>query len=197
MRVEGSLHLGGEDVRPSGYDHVGAAVDEGQEALLVQVAEIADRLPAVALLLGLGTKIEVRRALPARRQHVDLADLASRQLFARLGVEERIRIDRLRIALDELGFVLDADGPAPRQQAVVASAAYLIVEILVVDDEAGCREGLRRLLEAWGYEAETAASGEEALALDKQSRPDVVLLDLEMPELDGVEVLEALAQPTP
>ena len=62
-------------------------------------------------------------------------------------------------------------------------------QILVVDDEAGCREGLRRLLEAWGYEAETAASGEEALARMKAGQSSAVITDLVMPGIDGLEAV--------
>ena len=46
--------------------------------------------------------------------------------------------------------------------------------ILVVDDEAGSREGLRRLLVAWGYEAEAASSGEEALERLKEDAPTAI-----------------------
>jgi DNA-binding NtrC family response regulator len=65
-------------------------------------------------------------------------------------------------------------------------------QILVVDDEAGCREGLRRLLEAWGYEAETAASGEEALARMKTGRSSAVITDLVMPGIDGLEFIRRI-----
>jgi len=65
-------------------------------------------------------------------------------------------------------------------------------QILVVDDEAGSREGLRRLLEAWGYEAETAASGEEALALLKAGQSSAVITDLVMPGIDGLEFLRRI-----
>ena len=55
--------------------------------------------------------------------------------------------------------------------------------ILVVDDEEGSREGLRRLLEAWGYRAETAVSGEEALRKVQRGGPTAVITDLVMPGL--------------
>jgi DNA-binding NtrC family response regulator len=59
--------------------------------------------------------------------------------------------------------------------------------ILVVDDESGPREGLRRLLEAWGYDTATAASADEALEQIERERPSAVITDLVMPGLDALE----------
>jgi DNA-binding NtrC family response regulator len=64
--------------------------------------------------------------------------------------------------------------------------------ILVVDDESGAREGLRRLLEAWGYTAETAGSADDALARIENDRPSAVITDLVMPGIDGLEFVRRL-----
>ncbi|HYX68895.1 MAG TPA: sigma-54 dependent transcriptional regulator [Terriglobales bacterium] len=64
--------------------------------------------------------------------------------------------------------------------------------ILVVDDEASMREYLRTLLEVDGYTVDTAASGEEAIARVKQRPPDVILLDIVMPHMDGIQTLSQL-----
>ena len=64
--------------------------------------------------------------------------------------------------------------------------------ILVVDDEPGSREGLRRLLQAWGYEADTAGSAEEALARIDGLAPSAVITDLVMPGMDGLQLLQRL-----
>ena len=66
--------------------------------------------------------------------------------------------------------------------------------ILVVDDESGIREGLRRLLEAWGYNAETAASADDALVRIEKERPSAVITDLVMPGIDGLEFVRRLQQ---
>lgn len=63
--------------------------------------------------------------------------------------------------------------------------------ILVVDDEAALREGLRTYLELEGYEADTAASAEEAIALDL-SRYDLLLLDIMMDGMSGTELAGAV-----
>ncbi len=61
--------------------------------------------------------------------------------------------------------------------------------VLVVDDEVEIRRVLRAGLSAQGYSVETAGGGLEALTLIAQYRPDVILLDLNMPDLQGTEVI--------
>ena len=64
--------------------------------------------------------------------------------------------------------------------------------ILVIDDEAAIRYSLRMTLEYEGYEFLSAATGQEGLALAEREAPDLVLLDVKMPGMDGIEVLERL-----
>ncbi len=64
--------------------------------------------------------------------------------------------------------------------------------ILVVDDEATLRETLVEALELEGYRAISAADGREALVRFRADHPDLVLLDLMLPELSGVEVCRIL-----
>ena len=60
--------------------------------------------------------------------------------------------------------------------------------ILVVDDEPTLRETLVDALEADGFRVVSAADGREALTRFRAERPDLVLLDLMLPELSGIEV---------
>lgn len=62
--------------------------------------------------------------------------------------------------------------------------------ILVVDDEKNIRALFREELEEAGYEVETAGSGTEALAKVKASPPDLMVLDIRMEDMTGLEVLE-------
>jgi len=64
--------------------------------------------------------------------------------------------------------------------------------ILVVDDEPQILRGLRTNLVARGYEVDTAADGETALDLAARDRPDVVIVDLGLPGIDGIEVIRGL-----
>jgi DNA-binding NtrC family response regulator len=67
-------------------------------------------------------------------------------------------------------------------------------KILVVDDEPAEREGLARLVGQWGYDVETASSGEEALNLVESQHPAVVVTDLVLPEMDGLTLLQKLKE---
>ncbi|HJQ84695.1 MAG TPA: response regulator [Candidatus Binatia bacterium] len=60
--------------------------------------------------------------------------------------------------------------------------------ILIVEDDADSREALRTLLEVWGHEVTEADGGEAALEAVAARRPDVVLLDLAMPKVNGYDV---------
>ena len=64
--------------------------------------------------------------------------------------------------------------------------------ILIAEDRAGSRELLRTVLEDCGYEGSEAADGREAVGQAGRSMPDLVLLDLHMPILDGYGVLRQL-----
>ncbi len=65
---------------------------------------------------------------------------------------------------------------------------------LVIDDEIQIRRLLRMALEAEGYAVHEALSGQEGLALAAFRRPDVVILDLGLPDMDGTEVLKRLRE---
>ncbi|MGA8160296.1 MAG: response regulator [Acidobacteriaceae bacterium] len=64
--------------------------------------------------------------------------------------------------------------------------------ILIADDRASSRELLRTVLQRAGYEVLEAEDGEQALAQARSGHPDLVLLDLQMPGLDGFGVLAEL-----
>jgi two-component system nitrogen regulation response regulator NtrX len=64
--------------------------------------------------------------------------------------------------------------------------------ILVIDDESAIRDSLKMILEYEGYEVMQAATGEEGVKLVEREAPDLVFLDIKMPGMDGLEVLQKL-----
>jgi len=67
-------------------------------------------------------------------------------------------------------------------------------KILVVDDEADVRELIKAGLDKTKYKTITAASGAQALGICKTDKPDLILLDIAMPMMDGYQVCEKLKQ---
>jgi len=67
-----------------------------------------------------------------------------------------------------------------------------MARILVVDDERATREALRRALQIEGYEVELASDGEEALMCERRQGSDLIVLDVLMPRLNGLEACQRL-----
>jgi DNA-binding response OmpR family regulator len=90
--------------------------------------------------------------------------------------------------------------PAHRQRAAIAvfridavtDADNLIGRVLVVEDDDDIADVLRRSLRQEGHEVRTAGDGEEALSMAAEFVPDLVVLDLGLPKLDGVDVCRKL-----
>jgi DNA-binding NtrC family response regulator len=69
--------------------------------------------------------------------------------------------------------------------------------VLIVDDEEDSRSALQTLLETWGYAADVAADGRQALEKASSLRPSLVITDLVMPDIDGLTLMSALQQELP
>jgi DNA-binding NtrC family response regulator len=69
--------------------------------------------------------------------------------------------------------------------------------VLIVDDEEDSRSALQTLLETWGYAADVAAEGRQALEKASSLRPSLVITDLVMPDIDGLTLMSALQQELP
>jgi CheY-like chemotaxis protein len=67
-----------------------------------------------------------------------------------------------------------------------------MAKVLVIDDEQSIRDLLDRLLRRKGYDVVLAESGRKGLELFRRERPDVIVLDLKMPEMDGLTVLRQI-----
>jgi CheY-like chemotaxis protein len=66
--------------------------------------------------------------------------------------------------------------------------------VLVVDDAVDARDSLRLLFEMWGLEVRDAANGEAALEVARAFRPDIAVLDIRLPGIDGFELARRLRQ---
>jgi DNA-binding response OmpR family regulator len=71
------------------------------------------------------------------------------------------------------------------------------MKILVVDDDPAIRLLYKEELEDEGYEVIVASSGEEALKLFDEENPDLVTLDILMPDMDGIQVLRKMKEKKP
>ena len=67
--------------------------------------------------------------------------------------------------------------------------------ILLVDDEANARKGMTQFLQGLDYDVMTATNGKEGLELFKKESPDLVISDIRMPEMDGIELLGPAVRP--
>lgn len=87
----------------------------------------------------------------------------------------------------ESGDHSDIEDELPQDRVVALATDQATVSVLVVDDDADSRAILSGVLSAVGFVVTEAGDGEEAVALAEQLHPDVVLMDLRMPKMDGYE----------
>ena len=80
----------------------------------------------------------------------------------------------------------------PSRQSDSSPDQHTGERVLIVEDDRAARVGLTELIRAWGYVAEDASDGEEALQKITTFRPGIVLTDLVMPRMDGLGLLRAL-----
>ena len=69
-------------------------------------------------------------------------------------------------------------------------------KVLIVEDEENERTGLAELVSSWGYRAETARDGVEGLDKAEQWTPSIVITDMKMPRMGGIELLAKLGEQT-
>lgn len=82
--------------------------------------------------------------------------------------------------------------PDPRGQPATQTRPDGGSVILVAEDHLDSRDALRALLEAFGYQVVVAVNGRQAVDLALESGPDLILMDIMMPELDGFEATREL-----
>ena len=72
-----------------------------------------------------------------------------------------------------------------------------MIKICVVDDESGILEEVRDFLEDEGFDVKTADCGADGIALVKKEQPAILVLDIKLPDMSGLEVLRAAKQDSP
>jgi DNA-binding NtrC family response regulator len=70
-------------------------------------------------------------------------------------------------------------------------------KVMVVEDDHMARDALAELIRIWGYQPETASDGLEALEKMRHSHPSVLISDVQMPRMGGIELLKALQKTAP
>jgi two-component system alkaline phosphatase synthesis response regulator PhoP len=100
----------------------------------------------------------------------------------------------LRFALLRLGSTNEPVRRAESRVAILNRVAQAepMKTILIVEDEYAIAETLRELLEQEGFQVATAANGEDALTTLSTVRPNLILMDIMMPVLDGIETLRRI-----
>ena len=92
-------------------------------------------------------------------------------------------VDAARISLEEWKYVNDSAQPEARPARSF---------IVIAEDNADSRDALQALLDAHGYEVRVATDGREAVQRAHEARPDLVLMDIMMPGMDGLEATRVL-----
>lgn len=110
-------------------------------------------------------------------------------------------ISRETIVLDgsSVGELLEPSGDVVEARrmgdfiACVQDGAWML-RVLVVDDDHDCADSLSTLVRFWGHDVQTAYNGAAALEMVGSRQPDVALMDLAMPHMDGLHIARRLRQ---
>jgi CheY-like chemotaxis protein len=175
----------------AGLGAAGAAVRDGLRHAGWQVYEIADATMIPASARAASSEVLVV-ALPANMD-------AATALLDSLASDEATRT-MLVLAIGDVGqrsgvMLLPAEASAEQIIAgTIAALATRQPHVLVVDDDPHVRPVLVRLLQRHGLRVTNVGDGYTALSAIERVRPDVVLLDVKMPGIDGTEVLRRIKQ---
>ena len=171
--------------------------EHGLEALL-HVKRLRPRVVVIDLVMPRLGGLEAIKRIRAFRPETTVivitgtADLELHRRALELGV---ISVLLKPIDLPGLRDLIYEHAGGPSRAAASPKARAL--RVLIVDDEADIREMLTDLLAAEGYDVGTAGDGATALKSVVERRPDLVLLDVDMPRLRGVEALVAIRELAP
>jgi DNA-binding response OmpR family regulator len=186
------------------YHHEVLVARTGEEAItLFDTVKPALVLLDLALLGKPG--IEVLAQIRARSPHLPVLILTgevsvqienrAREMGVTDVLRKRLKMDVIMQAVNQIFLQAEAPSQAPTQAVSAIAHHGRPATILIVDDEPEIGEMVGEFLGRRGYRTKAAYSGEEALAKVKQEPPDLVLLDIYMPGMSGVEVLRQITDP--
>jgi chemosensory pili system protein ChpA (sensor histidine kinase/response regulator) len=147
----------------------------------VLVLNIGDRRVAVAIENMIGKREIVIKNLGSHLKYVK--GISGATILGDGNVVPILNIEELIGA----GTII-ADGSEADFTPIISKQ----LEILVVDDSVSVRQVVARLLESQGWKVQTAKDGVEALEKIRESQPDLIVLDIEMPRMNGYEFLNAI-----
>ena len=176
-RIGLSVELSRDDVR-IGVTDSGCGIDPANLSSLFDLFYQADR-HLDRSQGGLGIGLSLVRSL-VEKHGGDVRAFSSGQ---GQGSEFVIRLPRLILSKPATVFTTELTAPDLKK-----------LRILVVDDNQDVAESLALLLEIYGHQVQTANNGFTALEIARAERPDVILLDIGLPEMDGYSVARALRQ---
>ena len=152
--------------------------------VLVRIRASAPHLPVVIVSENLSPEVE------SRARELGVTDVL------RKGLKMDVIMEAIRRALQHAGKPAEARPAVPVAEG--GAPAAKAATILIVDDEPEIVELVGEFLERRGYRVKTATNGEDALAIVEKEPPDLMLLDIYMPGMNGVDVLRRLkAQQSP
>ena len=175
--------------RGKAHDIERVAASAGAGCVACRFTGYTDRVPVVELL----TPTEEIRAAILRG-----ASAAELRAAMRAGGMPNMRQAGLQLvasgvtSLDELDRVLAADEPAAAEVKPAVDVKRDGRQVLIADDEPITRMLVKILLERDGYSVLEAQTGREALEIAARQRPDLIVMDLNMPQMDGYDAIRQL-----
>jgi signal transduction histidine kinase/CheY-like chemotaxis protein len=170
---------------------VRVAVERRGEHAYVRVTDDGIGIPPALLSRVFDLFMQSEQALDRSQGGLGIGLTLVRQLVERHGGAVTARSDgpgrgsEFEIRLPVVADAVEATATTPPAAGDVAPAA---LRVLVVDDNVEGAESLAELLRLWGHEVEVAHDGPSGLAIAERARPEVVLLDIGLPGIDGYEV---------
>ncbi|MCJ7773270.1 MAG: response regulator, partial [Desulfobacterales bacterium] len=162
-------------------DQAADADSNAEDYTIVFVLEINDRRVTVAIEKMIGKREIVIKSLGSHLKHVK--GISGATILGDGSVVPILNIEELIGA----GPIIAA---GINEEFKPITGKHL--EILIVDDSVSVRQVVARLIESQGWKTQTAKDGVEALEKIRESQPDLIVLDIEMPRMNGYEFLNAM-----